>query len=257
MFGISSTGKDQIKEIVERLFDRMALKLLGGIPSLRNKKNLFFSAERHVGLANLFLEAMNNKQPNALEQDVLKGMLESSHAYIEALKHTTRANIVDQVDGLIKEAKANGEIVNQQQIEEVLQIEFKKARSALKTVAESSGTKVRNVGSVMDISRVAAERNIDDPNVFFSVIRDKSTCQYCIKNHLHEDGTPKVFKLSEIKQGYLSTDDKKSGEVSVCGLHPSCRCTICYLSPGYGFKRGKLEYISQHHDEYTKQKEAA
>ena len=254
MFGISSTGKNQIKELVERLFDRIALKLLGGIPSLKNRKNLFFSADKHVGLANLFVQAMANKQPNALEKDVLLGLLESSHGYIEALKHTTRSNIVEQVDGLIKQARANNSIVSHEEVQEVLDVQFKKARNAIKVVAESEGTKVRNVGSVMDIARVASERGIEDPNVFFSVIRDRFTCQWCIKNHLHEDGTPKVFKLSEIKQSYLSTEDKKAGEVSVCGAHPNCRCTISYLSPGYGFKRGKLEYISQYHDEYENQK---
>lgn len=254
MFGISSTGKDKIKELVEHLFDRISLKLLGNIPSLKNRKNLFFSADKHVGLANLFVQAMNNKQPNILEEDVLKGLLDSSHGYIEALKNTTRSNIVEQVDGLIKEAKANGRTVNEDEVKEVLMKEFKKAKSAIKMTAESSGTKIRNVGSVMDIARVASERGINDPNVFFSVIRDRNTCQWCIKNHLREDGTPRVFKLSEIRHGFLSTEEKKAGEVSVCGAHPECRCTISYLSPGFGFKWGKLEYISQYHDEYSKQR---
>ena len=254
MRGISSSGKEKIKELVERLFDRIALKLLGNIPSLRNRKNLFFSVEKNIGLANLFVQEMANKQPNLLEEDVLKGLLNSSHGYIEALKHSTTSNIVEQVDGLIKQANLNGSIVEHSQVSNVLKEHFKKARNAVKTIAESEGTKVRNVGSVMDISRIAAEKGIEDPNVFFSVIRDKHTCQWCLKNHLHENGTPKVFKLSEIKQSYLSTEEKKNGEVSVCGAHSNCRCTICYISPGYGFIRGKLAYISQHHDEYKFQK---
>lgn len=254
MRGISSSGKEQIKNLVERFFDKIALKLLGNIPSLRNKKSIFFIPERNVGLGHIFVQAMNNKQPNQLEEDVLKGLLESSHGYIEAVKHNTRSNITEQMDGLIRQAHLNGDQIDHEQVQEVINEQLNKAKNAVKMVAESEGTKVRNVGSAMDISRVAAERGIEDPNVFFIVIRDSSTCQWCKKNHLMEDGTPKVFKLSEIRQSYLSNDEKKAGAVSVCGAHPNCRCTLSYLSPGFGFKRGKLDFIAQNHDEYAKQR---
>lgn len=252
MRGISSTGKDQIKGLVERFFDKISAKLLGSIPSLRNK-NLFFSSY-DLSLTNIFIQAMDNKHPNELEQDVLKGLLSSSLGYLDAIKHNTQSNVAEQVDGLIRQSQNSNRELDPSEINEILQREFNKAKSAVKTIAESEGTKVRNVGSAMDISRLASERGIEDPNVFFIVIRDKSTCKWCLQNHLHGNGTPKVFKLSEIKQSYLSTEQKKTGEVSVCGLHPFCRCTLGYLAPGFGFKRGKLEYISQYHDEYKHQK---
>lgn len=254
MRGLSSSGKERIKDLIERLFDRVAVKLLGRIPSLRNNKNLFISAEPNMGLAHLFVQSLGNRPPNILEEDVLKGLLASSHGYLEALKHNTQSNVAEQVDGLIRQSIISGTPVDESRIQNILETEMDKAQNALKIVTEAESTKFRNVGSVMDITRVASERGIEDPNVFFIVVRDKATCEYCIKNHLHDNGTPKVFKLSEIKQSYLSTSEKKAGEVSVCGAHPMCRCTLSYLSPGYGFKRGKLEYITQGHDEYTFQK---
>lgn len=254
MLGLSSSGKERIKDLVERLFDKIAVKLLGRIPSLRNNKNLFISAEPNMGLSHLYVQAMNNRYPNVLEEDVLKGLLASSHGYIESLKHSTQSSVAEQVDGLVRQSLISGNPVDHSQIEKILDKEFVKASNTLKIVAESESTKVRNVGSVMDIARVAAEKGIEDPNVFFIVVRDKATCQWCIKNHLHENGTPRVFKLSEIKQSYLSTEEKKAGGVSVCGAHPMCRCTLSYLSPGFGFKRGKLEWIQQGHDEYSFQK---
>lgn len=253
MRGISSTGKEKIKGLVERLFDMIAIGLLGNIPSLK-QKNLFFDYGKNLGLSYLFLSAMRNRRPNAVESDVLKGLLLSSHGYIESLKHSTSSNVVEQVDGLIREAGLNGETVSSEQIQEVIDEQLKKAKNSVKIVAESESTKIRNVGSVMEITRASAEKGIEDPIVYFSVIRDKYACKWCIKNHLHENGTPRTFKLSEIKASYLSRSEKESGEVSLCGAHPMCRCSICYLSPGYGFKNGKLEFISIGHDEYSKQK---
>lgn len=253
MRGLSSSGKDRIKDVIERLFDKIAVKLLGRIPSLRNNKNLFFSSEPNMGLSNIFVQAMNNKPPNVLEEDVLLGLLSSTHGYIESLKHNTQSNVAEQIDGLVRQSLISGNPVDEGQVQEIIGAEFEKASNTLKIVAESESTKIRNVGNVMDITRVAAERGIEDPNVFFIVVRDGHTCEWCIKNHLNGN-TPKVFKLSEVKQGYLSTDQKKAGAVSVCGLHPICRCTLSYLSPGFGFKNGKLEYIHQNHDEYANQK---
>jgi hypothetical protein len=253
MRGISSLGKERIKQLVENLFNKVAIKLLGNIPSLRNK-NLFIDS-RQVSLANIFVQAMNNRPPNLLEEDVLKGLLASSYGYMQAIKYSTQSNVVEQIDGLIRQSILSGSAVTEAHIQDIIAQEFKKANTAVKMVAESETTKVRNVGSAVDIARVAGERGIEDPNVFFIVRRDKNTCQWCLKNHLMDGGgAPKVFKLSEVRQSYLSTEQKRSGEVSVCGQHPLCRCTLGYLSPGYGFKNGKIEFIKLGHDEYTKQK---
>jgi len=253
MNGLSSSGKERIKSVVERLFDSIAFGLLGNIPSVR-AKNTFWNAAAGIGLGHIFIEAMGNKRPNSLETDVLAGLLASSHGYIESIKHNTQSNIAEQVDGLVRQSQFGGEYVDESKVHEIIANEMKKAKNQIKIVAESESTKIRNVGSVMDISRKAAEKNIEDPNVFFIVVRDSHTCEYCNKNHINADGTPKVFKLSEIKQSYLSTEEKKSGEVSVCGAHPLCRCGLNFLSPNYGFKNGKLEYIANGHDEYEKQK---
>lgn len=251
MYGISSSGKDRIKELVEKLFDKIALKLLGRIPSLRNK-NIFFNANLPT-LGNIFIQSLGNRRPNPVEEDALRGLLDSSHGYIEALKHATRSNVIEQVDGLIKQARLNGDKVSSEQIEEVLKEQLDKAKNGLKLVAESEGTKIRNVGSAVDIARVASERNIEDPDVFFLVLRDKHTCEWCLRNHFYTSSVPKVFKLSQINHGFLSTAEKRAGEVSVCGQHPSCRCSLQMMAPGYGFKNGKLEYVSPAYSEYDSQ----
>lgn len=253
MIGLSSTGKESINKAVEEIFDTIAIQFIGEIPRLKHKKLLIFNTQRNYSLANLFVEAMSNKSPNIIEQDALKSLLESSYGYIESLKSKTRSNITERVDGIVKEAKARGTKASSEDIQAAINDEMRKAKAQMQAIAESESTKTRNVGSAMEISRVAASSGDNDPTVFFVVVRDGVTCNECKRLHLNDNGTPRVWKFSDLKQGY-----HKRGEdmPSAFGLHPHCRCTLTYLAIGFGFdKNGRVTYINPRHDEHSKQNE--
>lgn len=255
MFGISSTGKEAINKAVEDIFDRLALQLLGVIPRLAYKKLLIINTKPKEGLAHIFLQAMGNKTPNALEGDALKSMLESSHGYIDALKAKTRANLTEAIDGLAKEARIAGTTVPQDAVRQVIKEELARAGSHMKTIVEAESSKLRNVGSALDINRTAASVRDTNPLVFFVVTRDGKACNECLRLHLNEDGTPRVWRFSELKQGY-----HKRGEPnpSAFGLHPHCRCTLVYLGQGYTFDGpGKIVFKSLDHDELEHQRSMA
>ncbi len=255
MFGLSSSGKTKIKQAIEDMFDSLALKLIGNHPKLQNRKVAIFSSENHYGLANLFIQALGNRKLNTVENDFLRGLLDSSYGYVESLKNKTMSNIAEKIDGIAQEAKLRGTRVSNEEINETLQKELDKSKSHLIKITEAEGTKVRNMGATVEIGRMASELKDEDPNVYFVVKRDAHTCQDCIRNHLHPDGTPKIFKLSEVKYTYLSSAERKSGLVSICGAHPHCRCSLSYLAKNFTFKNNKLAYHSEDHDEYTFQKE--
>jgi hypothetical protein len=100
---------------------------------------------------------------------------------------------------------------------------------------------------------VAAGIGDADPTVFFVLVRDQNTCKECIRLHLMPDqSTPRLWKFSELKQGYHKRGEEKA---SAFGLHPHCRCTLTYLSGGFGFDEfGKLEYKGENFNAYSKQK---
>lgn len=253
MFGISSSNKEQIAAVVENMFDTIALQFIGDIPKLKNKKTLVISSKRNYGLGHLFVQAMQNKTPNSIEQDVLKSLLESAYGYIESLKNRTKSNVAERIDGIMREAKLNNREASAQQIRDVLQEELSKARVHMKSIAESEATKLRNLGTMMDISRVAANLGDNDPTVFFVVVKDGSTCKECIKLHLEPDQiTPRLWKFSELKQGYHKRGESNP---SAFGLHPHCRCTLTYLSAGFGFDhQGRVSYVGEHFDAFKKQR---
>jgi hypothetical protein len=253
MFGLSPAGKGRIASLVEDMFDEVALQFIGAIPSLKNKKTIVISSRRHYGLPELFVQAMANQPPNELEKDILKNLLDTANGYLDSLKAKARTNVSERIDALAREAGTQDRKVTDEDIQSVLNEELSKAKSALRTIAESESTKLRNYGTLLNISRMAANLGDDDPTVFFVVVRDNATCEECKRLHLSEDGaTPRLWKFSQLRQGY----HKRGGDApSVFGLHPHCRCTLTYLSQGFGFDRhGKLKYVSEKHDAYRKQK---
>lgn len=253
MIGISSSGKERIAAIVESMFDNIALQFIGDIPKLRNKKIMAISSNQNLGLSHLFVQAMQNKTPNQIEADVLKSLLESAYGYIESLKNRTKSNVTERIDGIMREAKLRGVPVNEQDVDDILAEELSKAKSHMNAIAESEATKLRNLGTMMDISRVASNLGDSDPTVFFVVVKDKSTCKECIRLHLMPDEvTPRLWKFSELKQGYHKRSENNP---SAFGLHPHCRCTLTYLSKGFGFdKGGKLIYVSEDYNAFNRQR---
>lgn len=253
MFGISSHNKEAIDRIVDDMFDRIALQFLGNIPKLQYKKLLLFSTKPNLGLANLFVEALNNRTPNIFEQDALKSMLQGSHGYIESLKNKVRSNVTERIDGLAKEAKVKKTRINESDINSVLEEEFRKSRSHLKTIVDTESTKVRNIGTAVDIGRVSSSIGDSDPSVYFMVVRDDHTCDECLRLHFMPDQvTPRVYKLSELSHGFHK---KGTDTASVQGLHPNCRCTLVYISKGFGFdKNGKIKYESLDYNIHSKQR---
>jgi hypothetical protein len=252
MIGVSGASKEKIASIIEDMFDNIALQFIGNIPRLRNKKMMVFSTQQNIGLSHLFVQAMQNKALNPIEQDVLKGLLISADGYVEALKNRTKSNLTEQIDGIVRQAGLSKQKPDVSLIQKAIDEEMKKAKAHLQAIAESEATKLRNLGTLMDITRVASSLGDNDPTVFFVVVKDGVTCKECIRLHLREDGvTPRLWKFSELKQGYHKRGESNP---SAFGLHPHCRCTLTYLSRGFSFdESGKLKYHSENHDAFARQ----
>lgn len=253
MYGISSSGKEAIEIAVSKMFDSLAYTLLGNIPKIRNKSP-FFGSSPKMSLSHIFIQAMGGKEPNHFERDILRSILNSSHGYIEGLKNKTSSSVVEAVDAIVKEAKIKNTHVTSAQVAEVISAEMDKAKDHMKLIAEAETTKTRNLGHTAEITSKAKEQGIEDPSVFFIVVRDGLLCKECLRLHMLPDGiTPKVYKMGDLSMGYHKRGDDRP---SACGEHPFCRCSLSQLSPGWGFKNGFVSFISLEHDEYKRQRES-
>ena len=243
MNGISSYTKDALTAIVESLFDRMTMRLLGNIPQLKNKKLMVFDANPTLTLAHLFVQSMGGSSIGSKESEVMKNLLSTAHGYIDALKSSTKTRLAERVDALIKEAKSKGDLPLENDLKNAIAQELIAAGNHFKTISEAEATKARNLGKAVNIAQVATSQGVDDPTVLFVVVKDNVTCSECIRLHLLSDKkTPRLWKLSELGFTY-----HKKGEdnAKINGLHPHCFTGDTFLHTSSGLKTLKELFESQ------------
>lgn len=234
-----------IEAAVEDLFERAKARLLGPDPSKRTAlggKSVMFSYHPHLTLGSLFEAATTGEGLRTANMDLLAGLLRISRSYLDAQKEKTKAMVIQNVQSFLQDAYTKGvktDVVTV--LGGQLAETWGKVHSDVKRIVETESTVVRNMGVDDAIQRVSAMAGVEDPDVFFVVVRDGKRCSECTRLHLMPDGvTPRVWKRSEVKAGYHTKGDPTP---SVGGLHPHCRCVMSVLMPGFGFDgAGKVVY---------------
>ncbi len=232
--------------VIDRMFNRLKGRILG--PS-------YAKGERKTGhkpalsLPGIYKAAAHEEgaKPN---EKMMHSLATIAESYLDAQREATKAKVVHAANAWVGEEDEEKTLVDH------LAPIWEKVTEDVTKIVDTQGTAARNLGAMEGISLAAAANDVDDPHVFFITVRDNDLCEECASIHLLPDGiTPRVFLASEVKQGY-----HKRGETSPCigGLHPSCRCTIASILPGYGFKSGRIDWIGtvdgRLHNEYYAQR---
>jgi hypothetical protein len=238
-----------IEDAVDKLYDRAKARFLGKPPI---DKRISFSFTPRVNLVSLFTAA-NTEERNRPDLDLLNSLLKIADGFIESQRINTKTQVVKAVDAWMNEAHAKGVKTD---VETVLGGElakvWSKASNGLHKIFDAEASNVRNVGTLDSIIKVNAGSGIEDPVVYFVVVRDDDLCDECRRLHLMPDGvTPRLWHLSDVGHGYHKKGDE---DPKIGGLHPHCRCSLVTLLPGYGFVDGKVEFIKLDHDEMKKQR---
>jgi hypothetical protein len=188
------------------------------------------------------------------DTSILNSLLEVARGFIDAQRERTKAQTVKAVQSWLHEAHAGGVDTDLETVlgGELAQV-FGKAHDGVKRILDTEASNVRNMGTLDGIIKVNAFSGIEDPIVYFVVVRDNTLCEECKRLHLLDDETtPRVWYLSELGHGYHK---KGQDRPKVGGLHPHCRCTLVTLMPGYGFDgAGMVDFIALDHDELAKQR---
>jgi hypothetical protein len=239
-----------IHDAVDLLFDKAITRFIG---RPHGDKRIYIGTKPRVDLTSLFISASAEEHAKA-DQDILSSLIRIAVGYAEAQRESAKAQTVKAVDAWLNNAHAKGvetdvKTVLGGELEQV----WGKAATAMHRIVDTEASNARNTGTLDGVVRVNAAMGIEDPIVYFVVVRDQALCEECKRLHLMADGvTPRLWHLSEIGHGY-----HKKGQDSpkVGGLHPHCRCSLVTLMPGYGFdKAGMVSYIEPDHDEMKKQR---
>ena len=234
---LSKVHQKAIELAVDALFERAKARLLGPDPTKRmalGGKTLSFTFNPDHSIPALFSAASREEGVRTINHDLLAGLLKIAGSYLDAQKEKTKAQVVQNVQAFLQDATTQGVKTD---VKTVLGGQLSdlwgKVYDDVKKIVETETTISRNMGIDDAIRRISDMQGIDDPEVFFVVVRDGKRCDECTKLHLMPDGiTPRVYKRSQVKAGYHRRGDP---DPKVGGLHPHCRCVMSVLTPGFGF----------------------
>ena len=98
--------------------------------------------------------------------------------------------------------------------------------SYLKNTISYVSESALNAGKVEEIKK-QADKEDRDVYVIKVPILDERLCSSCRRAYLNNDGTPKIFKLSELEANGTNIGKKQKDWLPTLGMmHPSCRCLL-------------------------------
>lgn len=124
------------------------------------------------------------------------------------------------------------------------------------TIIRTEANRAANFGSLDAILHNNPDKKPSEIYVYKTGIHDRSeSCCDCKRFWFLLDGTPRVYKMSELISNGTNMGKKKAQWMpTVDSTHPNCNHYLLELKPGFGFVNGKLEYVSDSHDEFKAQR---
>lgn len=217
----SLLGKGAIKAIhsaLDSLFDKIKARFLG--PKSLGGKQIRFTYERPLSIPGLYESGLiaDGAKPNL---DTLDSLVHVAGGYVDSLRENSKANVVHTIQSFIRDAhqrdiQTDFRTILGGQLADLWQ----KTSSKLETIVNTEATKVRNVSALEGILEINASKGIEDPVVYWIVVKDGALCNECRRLHLMGDGhTPRLWFMSEVNQGYHK---RGNNFPAIGGAHPHC-----------------------------------
>lgn len=244
--------KSVIKDIrneVDDVYDRIKARFLN---EKYKKKGIEFTF-RNDTLEDFFRDIAEREGVEP-DKDTLATLKEVAGSYLDASRERAKAQVIQAVQAVIRESVLSGETPN---VRVAIQGQMSKiwgdATTHVHSILDSEVNTAKNVSILEGITQYNAKIGVDDPVVFFIIVRDGAVCSECVRLHMMPDGvTPRLWYMSEVGSGYHKKGDPNP---KLGGLHPHCRCQMSTLLLGYGFNAsGKVTYVAKDHSEIDKQR---
>ncbi len=235
----------RIQDAIENLFERMKSRFLG---VRLVDKTLTITADRpDLTLAGIATAAAADDGAK-MSPKTLLGIVNIAGSYMDAAKERAKAEVIQYVLAAEQEGQPTASAL----AGKLTDVWSKVSRDVMR-IADTETQRSRATGTLEGITMLNLQAGIDDPTVFFVVVRDGRRCSECTRLHLMPDGiTPRVWKMSEVGTGYHTRGENNP---KVNGLHPHCRCSLATLMPGYGFDAsGMVRFVGRDHNEYANQR---
>lgn len=246
---LGTVAQQLVSQKVDELFERLKVRFLG---SALADKRIIIQFQPDLTLPAIFAQAsaIEGVRADAHTQETLINIVSK---YLDATRERTKAQTLQAVTTFLSQAQSSGVKTS---LETVLGGQLQKviadASRNVHTILDAEVSNAKNVGILDGITRINQYLGVEDPVVYFVVVRDEHLCKECRRLHLLEDGvTPRLWRMSSLSHGYHRRGDDAP---AVGGLHPHCRCTMATLMAGYGFTAsGAVEYKNPTWNEFERQ----
>jgi len=173
--------------------------------------------------------------------------------YLAGQREAAKAAVTRTVEAVLR--GAGGDVhkpATRRALGEALEIITTKLSAAVERIAATEATAARNLGLVEAVAAMSTKAGVEDPVLFFVIVRDGQACKECVSLHMLNKTTPRLWYQSECEAGY---HDPRSGRPSLLGEHPHCRCMPTAMLPGYGFdEAGMVKFVALGWSEIRKQR---
>lgn len=251
MAGIAETLAAAARAAVERIFTKQKLRLGLQRPG-RGDKRLTVTVEPVLTLPGLFHRAAREHGAEP-RRGGFEEVRRVAAGYLDAQAEVAKAAVTRVVTQVI--TRAEGLVTDEvrDQLRDALKNVLERLGGAVERIVDTEATAARGLAGMEAIGAVSAAAGVQDPVIFWVIVRDGKVCPECRRLHLWDDGvTPRVWRRSEVSATYHV---RGGGTPSFLGLHPHCRCEVTTLLPGWGFDAdGHVKYIAPGHDEYARQR---
>ena len=230
-----------IEASIDALYDAAKARVLG--PWSVDKKLTAMDYSQPLSLPGLFTAASSEEYTKPDEQ-VLSSLMRGVEGYIDSYRAATKVKVVKAVAAFLQQAQISGVDTDLATVlDGELATVWGSTTREMHRMIDTEAQNVRNTGALDGILKVNTSHGIEDPVVFFIIVRDSHVCPECVRLHMLEDKTtPRLWYLSEVGAGYhkKGEDNPKLG-----GLHPHCFVAGSRLHTGRGLVKIEELYQTQ------------
>ncbi len=218
---LPNSAKTLIHDEVSKVFERLKIRLLNPFykPSEEKVKH-----DKVLSLPGLYFSAYQDASPDTRPTlDALKGLVKVTENYINTQETKAKEKAVAAVERALQDASKNSDYNYQTELNQALLNVFDQTQNATKQVLETELQRTKTIGLQEGTIDLLERQGITDPTVAFLTRKDDMVCRFCKEFYMLDDGvTPRVYKLSELKGGYLN---KKAPSPHLAPMHPNCFLT--------------------------------
>jgi len=243
---IKKRQKDTIIGAVDDIFFNMKARLLGRF--FKGPKIYFEvvkAADPLETLEGIYRYTLHMIHGSGAEvnEDYIKDLAEITGNYIDAQRLKTQSHIFNDIASAVTAKEAT----------EKIQESLDKAGSYIDMLVQTETRVTQAYAEKEGITQVAASLGVEDPTVCKLGVIDDKLCDNCKKLwHRSNLRIPKLYKLSELKEGY--NEDHKNPVATLGPTHPHCRHVLTFIAPNFGFsKDGSITFKAFGYDAYDAQ----